>query len=438
MILYQLARKVNKQIKIKRKQWAGRRLSPVRRVEFVAPTQQRLVAMTFDDGPCMLPPSNAAGDTPLTDVLLDILARYDAHATFDVIGSTADNYPDEAGRLHYFTWGGIRYDHYPDIHRDALAGAVACERLVRRMLDEGHEIANHGYRHIIFGPMRLVYRGRAFLHTIGEVVDDLSALHELMRREYGYEIKLSRPPHYIDRIPDGYTSYDAYKRMGYTYMASSFDGGGWIASSGDYCKDVEAMVAPLRRALEADPEALNGKIIFQKDGYNMSKQTPIADALAPQLELLREYGYRVVTVGELLQHSMFEDLSPGSRNFQYVHALAQQGYCIGYRNNTFQPGRALTWEELAVMSAPPEIFRKDYGSRRKNETYRQALAHHPCAYLCQAKRSAVSKQDLLALCARVGVTLEDTAFSNEKRLTRLDAMEAVYKIACAVKSVAAQ
>lgn len=436
MILYQLARKVNKQIKKKRKEWAGRSLSPVRRVEFVAPAQERVVAMTFDDGPCMLPPSNAAGDTALTDVLLDILAQYGAHATFDVIGSTAQNYPDEAGKLHSFTWGGMKYDHYPDIRRDEQGGAVACERLIARMIDEGHEISNHGYRHIIFGPMRLVYRSRTSFHTITEVVEDLSTLHELLRSKYGYEIRLSRPPHYIDRIPDGYTSYDAYKRMGYTYMASSFDGGGWIAGSGDYQKDVDAMIAPLRRALEADPDALNGKIIFQKDGYNMSRQTPIADALGPQLALLREYGYQVVSVGELLQRSMFEDLPPQSRNFSYVQALAQDGYCIGYRNNTFQPDRAVTQEELAVMTAPPELFRRDYGSRRRNETYRQALEHHPYMRLAKGKKNTVSKKDLLELCTRMGVTLEHTSFADDARVTRLEAMEAVYKVVQAAKGAA--
>ena len=34
------------------------------------------------------------------------------------MGDTSENYPDEAGAAGSPAWGGIRYDHYPDIHRD--------------------------------------------------------------------------------------------------------------------------------------------------------------------------------------------------------------------------------------------------------------------------------------------------------------------------------
>ena len=44
------------------------------------------------------------------------------------------------------------------------------------------------------------------------------------------------------------------------------------------------MVEPMKRALEADPDALVGQIIFQKDGYNMSRRTPVAFGLKQQLE----------------------------------------------------------------------------------------------------------------------------------------------------------
>ena len=64
---------------------------------------------------------------------------------------------------------------------------------------------------------------------------------------------------------------------------------------GDTSKDVEAMVAPLRAALSRNPDELNGQIIFQKDGFSMSRHTPVAEALPLQLALLAEYGYEVIT-----------------------------------------------------------------------------------------------------------------------------------------------
>lgn len=67
-----------------------------RRIERVK-TGERICAMTFDDGPMGLPasPDRFEGKT-LTDVLLDTLAQYGAKGSFDVIGDTSENYPDEA------------------------------------------------------------------------------------------------------------------------------------------------------------------------------------------------------------------------------------------------------------------------------------------------------------------------------------------------------
>lgn len=82
-----------------------------RRIERVQ-TTRRICAMTFDDGPMGLPASPDRFDgRALTDVLLDTLAQYGARGSFDVIGDTSANYPDEAGKLGSAAWGGVRFDH---------------------------------------------------------------------------------------------------------------------------------------------------------------------------------------------------------------------------------------------------------------------------------------------------------------------------------------
>ena len=135
-------------------------LSCTRRIERVK-TAKRVCAMTFDDGPMDLPASpDRFGGRALTDVLLDILAEFGARGTFDVIGDTSENYPDQAGKPGSAAWGGIKFDHYPDIGRDDKGGVVHNDRLVRRILEEGHQITNHGYRHIIFGKKPFVYGAR--------------------------------------------------------------------------------------------------------------------------------------------------------------------------------------------------------------------------------------------------------------------------------------
>lgn len=66
-------------------------------------TTQKLIALTFDDGP----------DPAATPKLLDLLARNDAKATFFMIGTQAEKHPD----------------------------------LVARVAAEGHEIGNHSWDH---------------------------------------------------------------------------------------------------------------------------------------------------------------------------------------------------------------------------------------------------------------------------------------------------
>ena len=368
MGLYQLARRANAQLKKIKKRRAGRILSPVRRIERVyPPAEGRFVAMTFDDGPTVLPTTSDPG-TGLTASLLDTLARFGAKGTFDVIGTTAGNYPDQPGTLGDFSWSGVQFDHYPRYGEDALAGAVNQPALICRILAEGHEITSHTYSHRLWGPMRAVYGRRVCFETLSQVTDDLSRLDRYLAENFGCHVALSRPPHYIDRIPDGATAYDAYRILGYQYLAASFDGAGWQPLA-TYEDEVEAMVAPLRRALEADPDSLNGQIIFQKDGCSMSERTPVADALPRQLELLTQYGYRVITVSALLARSPFEDLPSDCPEMEDIRLLLSRGQVIGYRSNTFSPSRPLTADEFYIMAADPAIFRQarplSYGEMKR-------------------------------------------------------------------------
>lgn len=363
MILFDAARKVNRYIKLQKKAQAGKYLSLSRRIERVHPTKdKRYVAMTFDDGPSAALPEPHSRQTKqgLTEVLLEILQAHNAKGTFDVIGTTEQNYPDKLGKLNTASWGGIRHDHYPDFGNDKMAGVVNQIELAKLIIKGGHEIANHGYRHVLFGSMRLVYGGRDHFKSLDEVVEDLYKLHSLAKSQLNYDMKLSRPPHYIDNIPGGFNSYHAYTIMGYNYLAASFDGGGWKPSSGDYKQDVKAMVAPMEHALKADSDSLSGQIIFQKDGYNMSHQTPVADALDKQLKLLADNGYEVITASELMKQSPFEDLNPVDEIFESIRQLDSMGYCIGYKNNTFQADRMLTLGELFMMITPPEYIRGYY------------------------------------------------------------------------------
>lgn len=356
MNLYQLARQAKSKYKEYVKAKAGTYLSPVRRIERVAPIpNRRLCAMTFDDGPAASPTNPKRSDRGLTDDLLDTLAKFGAKGTFDVIGCTEDNYPDVKGPDGAFTWGGEAYDHYPDFGLDHLGGVKNQPALAKRILDEGHEITSHTYAHRLFGENKLIYGKRKYFENINEVIDDLKKLHSLLENDFNYKVIMSRPPHYIDKTCDGHNSYDAYRYMNYQYMAASFDGGGWQVS-GDYNKDVEAMITPLKRALEADPDSLSGQIIFQKDGCNMNRETPVADALEPQLKLLYDLSYEVISVRDLLALSPFEDVGANDEVHSSARRLINAGYTVAYKNNTLQPDRETNVGELLVMCANPEEY----------------------------------------------------------------------------------
>jgi peptidoglycan/xylan/chitin deacetylase (PgdA/CDA1 family) len=407
MKLYEYARKLNKVRKEKKKEEAGRYLFPVRRMERFAPVKgERVAAMTFDDGPMALPPNpvneKRSQNETLTGLIMEIMASYHAKGTFDIIGSTKENYPDRAGSLNTSKWGGTIHDHYPQFGKDEFAGAFNQPGLVEKLIAGGHELSNHGFRHVLFGPNKLVYGSRYHFKTLDDVAGDLNRLHALIENTHHYTMVYSRPPHYIDRIPDGYDSYDAYALMGYDYLAASFDGGGWLPSVGDYQADIAKMTAPLEKALRADPDAMNGQIIFQKDGCNMSLMTPVGHALETQLKLLGDNGYRVATAGELRKLSLFEDIDTGADYIDQLRSLDKKGYVIGYRNNTFKPDKPLTHGEMLTMTLTKADYRDFLKSEVLGKGYHKAYKKHPYY-------PAYRKYDLLGQLGRSAdpVTAED-------------------------------
>ena len=361
-------------------------LSPVRRIEQVA-ARERICAMTFDDGPCALPaaPDRFRGKA-LTLVLAETLERFGAKGTFNVIGNTGANYPDRAGKHGSASWGGVAYDHYPDFQKDDQGGVAHCPELVGRLLAGGHEITSHTYAHVLFGWKPLVYGRRKYLQGLDPVVADLKKLHHALEKGWGYSMRLGRPPHYVDGIKGGFTSYDAYALMGYQYMAASFDGAGWLPLA-SYEAEVEATWRPMERLLLEDPDAFRGQIIFQKDGFNMARRTPVADGLDKQLQLLTDHGYQVVTVSELLERSPFRDAAPDTPEGRAARRLLDQGWCVAFQDNTLRPGETLTRGELAMMAYGWETVKDRIALTRSGRAPFRDMAHrHP--YGAAAVRAA--------------------------------------------------
>ncbi|MBI4295698.1 MAG: polysaccharide deacetylase family protein [Chloroflexi bacterium] len=101
--------------------------------------RERVVALTFDDGP----------NEPYTSEILDILNKYDVKATFFVVGMNVERYPDTA----------------------------------RRMLSEGHVLGNHSYSH----------KANHAISNFG--VKDFKRAEEAIYNTTGVIPHLYRPPH---------------------------------------------------------------------------------------------------------------------------------------------------------------------------------------------------------------------------------------------------
>ena len=324
-------------------------ISYARRINRVK-TSSRICAMTFDDGPMRLPKYNANDNTPLTLTLLEILEKHNAKGTFDVIGSTKANYPDTEGKIGTPSWSGNSYDHYPSFSMDDFGGAENCPDLIERMLSRGHQITNHTYSHVLYSKKNFIYSDRITLNSFHKAYDDFEKLDSLLLEKHNYKMTFSRPPHYVDKICKGISAYDLYSFKNYNYLGASFDGAGWLPCK-TYEEEIDAMVSPLEITLKNDPDALCGQIIFQKDGYNMSLRTPVADALDKQLEILDYYGYKVVTVNELVSMYPFSDVDEYDDDFELFCSLSNK-YPIAFSDNSLRPDSPMTVGELLMLITP--------------------------------------------------------------------------------------
>ena len=187
------------------------------------------VSITFDDGP----------NPRATPVILDVLKREGVHATFFVLGRHADKWPE----------------------------------LVKRMADEGHQIANHGYWH------RKLHR-----RTPGYIRDDLTRGTESVTRASGGVV----PRHF--RAPHGFRNpwvVPIARSLGQRTV-------GWSLGVWDSARPGAAEIT--RRALEG---LHGGSILLLHDGDGYDEdgdRMQTAEALPAIIDGLRGRGFRFATL----------------------------------------------------------------------------------------------------------------------------------------------
>lgn len=191
-------------------------------------TDEKVIALTFDDGP----------HKKYTPDILDILDKYNAKATFFIVGENAEKNPELALRIH----------------------------------EEGHELAIHTYTH-------------PFRTNVSNLMKEIKQTHATIYGITGYVPVLFRP------VEGQYTDsmIDAIAKEGYKVVMWS-----WHLDTFDWKSPGEKKI--INTVLKG---AKPGSVVLFHDGGGNREQTVRAlEKILPELE---DQGYRFVTISELLE-----------------------------------------------------------------------------------------------------------------------------------------
>ncbi|MCU6733017.1 polysaccharide deacetylase family protein [Diplocloster agilis] len=194
-------------------------------------TPKKQAALSFD----------AAWGNEDTQTLLDILAKYNVHATFFMTGGWVDSYPED----------------------------------VKKILAAGHDLGNHSQNHKNMSQL-----------SDEECKQELMSVHSKVKELTGYEMFLFRPP---------YGDYDNHvitnaRDCGYYPIQWDVDSLDWK----DYGADSIIQTVTQHEHLG------NGSIILMHNGAKYTK-----DALETVITTLQGAGYELVPVSQLIYREQY-------------------------------------------------------------------------------------------------------------------------------------
>ncbi|MDR0916185.1 MAG: polysaccharide deacetylase family protein [Oscillospiraceae bacterium] len=331
-----------------------------RLIRRVAAPLSRTVALVFDDSPCSLPAEGS--DTPVTEMILTLLREYGARATFSVYGGTGECYPDTPGRAGSRYERGRKFAHYPAFALDDMGGVAALPELTRAIARDANELAFTGFLGLTYASVRALPE-RVTFRTDADALDDFTRLSRTVFDLTKLTPTFAAPPRGVATLPSGADVFTLYETVGCHHLKPQIDLSPMMPSdAADW----------LRGALASNPAALSGAILGLRGGLGADGETQSESALRSVLETLTRLDFRVVSVGELLALSAFEDLPPNDTCYDAVRRLDRAGWTVGFRNNRFYPDREFTRAELLALAGGTE-------SRPRGVNTRSDDAAHPLA-----------------------------------------------------------
>jgi cellulose synthase/poly-beta-1,6-N-acetylglucosamine synthase-like glycosyltransferase/peptidoglycan/xylan/chitin deacetylase (PgdA/CDA1 family)/spore germination protein YaaH len=224
------------------------------------------VAITFDDGP----------DPTWTPKILDVLKKYNVKGTFFMIGEEAE---DNVG-------------------------------VMQRVYREGHEIGNHTFTHPDISEI-----------SEGQVDLQLNLTERLFEAKLGVRPVYFRPPYSIDQEPDTNDQAAPVERIqqrGYVIVGDKIDTNDWDEhprkSPQEIVEDVFNQIN-----LAETKTWMRGSIILMHDGGGDRSAT--VAALPVLITALREHGYTIVPVSQLVGMSRDQVMVPLAQQQKYYAAI---------------------------------------------------------------------------------------------------------------------
>jgi len=225
-----------------------------------------LIALTFDDGP----------DPEWTPDILDILKQENVPATFFVIGKNGQAHPE----------------------------------LLRRIINEGHELGNHTFTHPNLGEIP------------GRITDlELNATQRLIESVTGRSTVLFRPPYFGDAEADKPEEVEPAiraEKLGYIIVGLRIDPSDWMpGATAD-----EIVQKTVKRAMDTNSES-RGQVVLLHDSGGDRAAT--VQALPRLIHELRARGFKFVpvsTLGGWTRDQVMPLLPPSQSVYTRTDALA--------------------------------------------------------------------------------------------------------------------
>ncbi len=255
------------------------------------------VVLTFDDGP----------DPKWTPKILDILKAKGVSATFFMVGTNMEKYPD----------------------------------LVRRIVREGHTVGVHTYSH---PNIALVSEERAYL--------EFNATQRLIEAITKHSTILFRPPYNADtnpHDPEELVPIKLAQKLGYITVTEDIDPEDWSQPG------VDAMVENIKKGRQQ-----GGNIVLLHDAGGDRSQT--IEALPKIIDYLQARGDNILSLSALLGIPLEQLMPPVLRSqrsmarvvsesgFAAIHATAQFFWAFMIVATTLVVVRTLTVAWLAIRS----------------------------------------------------------------------------------------